>query len=52
MKYHGKDYKFMMNGQTGKFVGDLPKDNGKLIIMMLSVFVITFILCFLLMYVI
>ena len=52
MKYHGKDYQFMMNGQTGKFVGDLPKDNGKLIIMMLSVFVITFILCFLLMYVI
>ena len=22
--YHGKDYLFAMNGQTGKMVGDLP----------------------------
>jgi hypothetical protein len=25
-KYGGKDYLFAMNGQTGKFVGDLPLD--------------------------
>ena len=26
--YHGKNYIFAMNGQTGKFVGDLPMDKG------------------------
>ena len=25
-KWKGKDYLFSMNGQTGKFVGDLPVD--------------------------
>lgn len=28
-KWQGKDYLFMMNGQTGKMVGDLPVDKGK-----------------------
>ena len=27
-KWRGKQYLFAMNGQTGKFVGDLPADNG------------------------
>ncbi len=27
--YKGKRYTFAMNGQTGKFVGDLPVDSGK-----------------------
>ncbi len=27
--YHGKLHTFAMNGQTGKFVGDLPADKGK-----------------------
>lgn len=27
--YKGKKYTFAMNGQTGKFVGDLPVDTGK-----------------------
>ena len=26
--WNGKNYQFAMNGQTGKFVGDLPTDNG------------------------
>ena len=26
--WHGKQYTFAMNGQTGKFVGDLPVDKG------------------------
>ena len=26
--WHGKNYQFAMNGQTGKFVGDLPTDKG------------------------
>ena len=29
-KYRGKLYTFAMNGQTGKFVGNLPCDTGKL----------------------
>lgn len=28
--YKGKKYTFAMNGQTGKFVGNLPMDKGKL----------------------
>ena len=27
-KYEDKNYLFAMNGQTGKFVGDLPMDKG------------------------
>ena len=27
--WQGKNYTFAMNGQTGKFVGDLPMDKGK-----------------------
>jgi hypothetical protein len=28
-KWNGQDYLFAMNGQTGKLIGDLPIDNGK-----------------------
>jgi len=28
-EYNDKDYRFMMNGQTGKFVGKLPVDKSK-----------------------
>ena len=28
-KWAGNDYLFAMNGQTGKFIGDLPVDGGK-----------------------
>ena len=38
VKYAGKIYSFAMNGQTGKFVGELPTDKGKLIKIVLSVF--------------
>lgn len=27
-KWNGKEYTFAMNGQTGKFVGDIPSDNA------------------------
>ena len=30
-KWNGTDYLFAMNGQTGKLIGDLPIDNGKVI---------------------
>lgn len=29
-QFEGQPYTFMMNGQTGKFIGRLPIDNGKL----------------------
>ncbi len=29
-KWNGNDYIFAMNGQTGKFVGDIPTDNKKI----------------------
>lgn len=30
VNWNGKTYKFAMNGQTGKFVGNLPTDTGKM----------------------
>ncbi|MBQ1320488.1 MAG: hypothetical protein IIY53_02435, partial [Solobacterium sp.] len=33
--WQGQQYTFAMNGQTGKFVGDLPVDNGRYWIMAL-----------------
>ncbi len=48
-KYEGEDYIFAMNGQTGKFVGSLPIDEGKVkkfMIQWTALFtVIMFILC-------
>jgi hypothetical protein len=38
VKYEGKIYGFAMNGQTGKFVGELPIDKGKLARKAFSVF--------------
>ena len=47
-KYRDKSYTFAMNGQTGKFVGDLPFDKGKAVqisgVVFLAVFLITFLL--------
>ena len=40
VKYQGKNYTFAMNGQTGKFVGDLPYDQGKLVKYMVIVFAV------------
>ncbi|WP_230397720.1 hypothetical protein [Novisyntrophococcus fermenticellae] len=37
-RYHGKDYLFAMNGQTGKFVGNLPVDKKKLCLYGLGTF--------------
>ena len=28
-KWHGQDFLFAMNGQTGKLVGNLPTDRGR-----------------------
>lgn len=37
-RYNGKEYLFAMNGQTGKFVGNLPIDMKKLLIYGLGTF--------------
>lgn len=38
-KWNGNDYLFAMNGQTGKLIGDLPIDNGKVMRRFLMIFV-------------
>jgi hypothetical protein len=38
-RWNDEDYLFAMNGQTGKLVGDLPIDNGKMIRYFLLIFI-------------
>ena len=47
--YKGKQYTFAMNGQTGKFSGNLPSDNKKLFLIISILFVVIFVLVFLFM---
>jgi hypothetical protein len=44
VKYNDKMYIFAMNGQTGEFIGNIPLDKKKTIILGVSVFVIVFLL--------
>ncbi len=37
-RWNNQDFLFAMNGQTGKLIGDLPVDNGKVIAQFLIVF--------------
>lgn len=46
-KFRDKMYTFAMNGQTGKFVGDLPMDKGKAFKLALGVFAGVFAAAFL-----
>lgn len=39
--YQGKKYTFAMNGQTGKFVGNLPVDKKKMILLIIISFIVT-----------
>ena len=39
-KWNGQDYLFAMNGQTGKLIGDLPIDNGKVRARFLKLFLV------------
>ena len=43
-KWNGKTWKFAMNGQTGKFIGDLPIDTGKFALVGILIFVLSLIL--------
>lgn len=44
VKYNEKQYIFAMNGQTGKFIGDIPVDKKKALIIGIVVFIISFIM--------
>ena len=52
VKYKDKYYLFAMNGQTGKFIGDMPVDKNKVIkwtiitflILFLGIIIVSFIL--------
>lgn len=48
--YHGKVYNFAMNGQTGKFAGDLPMDGKKVASLIAVIFVACFIIIALITY--
>ena len=43
IKYKDKYYLFAMNGQTGKFIGNMPLSKGKAVLYFLIIFIITFI---------
>ncbi len=45
--YKGKTYNFMMNGQTGKVVGEPPVSNGKAFAWFIGIFVIVFVIALL-----
>ena len=45
-RYEDKPYTFMMNGQTGKMVGDLPSDKGKEQKYFMMAFAIVFLIAF------
>ena len=46
--WNGKQWTFAMNGQTGKFIGDLPIDKGKMTGIAVLTFIISFIVSMLL----
>lgn len=50
IKYNNKIYTFAMNGQTGKLIGNIPIDKTKAIFMWILIFAITFILVFIISY--
>lgn len=51
VKYGKKYYLFAMNGQSGEFIGDIPLNVTKTIIMSIIIFVITFIIVILISYI-
>ncbi|MDD6224176.1 MAG: hypothetical protein PUB18_04155 [bacterium] len=42
VKYQGQFYLFAMNGQSGKFIGDIPLDQKKVIIYAIVIFIVLF----------
>jgi DNA-directed RNA polymerase subunit RPC12/RpoP len=52
VKYNDKFYLFAMNGESGKFIGDIPLDKKKAILICIFVFIFSFLLCVLFSYLI
>ena len=52
VKYNGEFYLFAMNGESGKFIGNIPLDKKKAWIVSIISFVIAFLLCALISYLI
>lgn len=50
VKYKDKYYLFAMNGQTGKFIGNLPKSTSRMIWISILTFIITFVAVILISY--
>ena len=50
--WNGQNYLFAMNGQTGKYVGDLPVDKGKMILYFLGIFAVMAAVLFILLFVV
>lgn len=51
VKYNDKMYTFAMNGQTGKFIGDVPIDKKKLVIFCILTYIIVFLAVILISYI-
>lgn len=45
VKYKDKFYLFAMNGESGKFIGNIPLDKGKAIILTIILFIIFLLVC-------
>ncbi len=52
VKYKDKFYLFAMNGESGKFIGNIPLDKSKALIITFVSFVLSFLLCVLISYII
>jgi t-SNARE complex subunit (syntaxin) len=47
VKYEGQTYIFAMNGETGKFIGNIPIDKKKKFMYMILIFIICFVVLYL-----
>ena len=45
VKYKDKFYLFAMNGESGKFIGNIPLDKKKALVMTFVVLIISFLIC-------
>lgn len=52
VKYENKMYLFAMNGQTGEFIGNIPLDKKKTLLVGLSIFLIVFLIVIIISYII
>lgn len=45
VKYNNEYYLFAMNGESGKFIGNIPLDKTKTVVVTIITFIISFIIC-------